>query len=87
MTTASTAVHDDADVRLKRYLIAMGIRTACFLLAVWTIVGLHWVWGWALVPGAVLLPYFAVVGANAHEPRQAGQIKPVDPDGPRQILP
>lgn len=79
MTTAATAVHDDADVRLKRYLIAMGIRTLCFVLGVITIAGMKWAWGWLFVPAAVVLPYLAVVGANAHEPRRPGTVAWFDP--------
>lgn len=79
VTTAASAVHDDSDERLHRYLITMAIRTGCFIAAVWTVYGMNWVWGWVFVPGAVVLPYLAVVGANAHEPRQPGTITPVLP--------
>ncbi len=47
--------------RTRRYLISMGIRTACFVAAIFTP-------GWprfALIAGAVVLPYLAVVIANA----------------------
>jgi len=87
VTTASTSPVDDSDIRLKRYLITMAIRTACFILAVWTVRGLHWQWGWLFVQGAVVLPYIAVIGANAHEPRQMGEVPRFDPDhrGPEQL--
>ncbi len=40
----------------------MGIRTVCFVAAV--IVGHGWVM-WVLIAGALILPYVAVVMANA----------------------
>ena len=51
---------------MRRYLVSMGIRTACFILAVVAIAVLHWaIVGWILVVAAVILPYIAVVMANA----------------------
>lgn len=51
--------------RTVRYLISMGVRTACFIGAILTGGPLRWV----LVGGAVLLPYLAVVFANAGRER------------------
>jgi len=51
---------------MRRHLLSMGIRTACFVLAVDALGVLHWtVVGWLLVIAAVILPYVAVVAANA----------------------
>ena len=51
---------------MRRYLVSMTIRTACFLLAVIAIAVFHWaIVGWTLVVAAVILPYIAVVMANA----------------------
>ena len=47
--------------RVRRYLISMGIRTACVIAAVLSIG--HW-WTWVFAAGAVFLPYIAVVAAN-----------------------
>ena len=66
VTSAPSSLRDDQQERMRRYLVSMGIRTVCFLLAVWFLVGLRWtVAGWAMVAGAVVLPYIAVVMANA----------------------
>jgi hypothetical protein len=52
-----------------RYLLSMGIRTACFVGA---IVAQGWL-RWTLVAAALVLPYIAVVLANATDHRsQAG---------------
>jgi hypothetical protein len=62
ITTAATSPHEDISARQRRYVISMTIRTLCFLGAV--VVGAGWL-RWVLVAGAVLLPYVAVVMANA----------------------
>ena len=48
---------------MKKYLISMSIRTACFIGAVLA----PSPYRWFLIAGAVLLPYFAVVIANADQ--------------------
>ena len=51
----------DQSSRAKRYFFSMMLRTLCFILAVITPSPYRWI---ALL-GAVLLPYVAVVVANA----------------------
>ena len=75
VTSAATSTTDDQDARMKRYLIMMGIRVACFGLV---FVTSGWV-RWAAVAGAVVIPYFAVVIANAVSPRAPGSIQAVTP--------
>jgi len=68
---------------MRRYLVSMIIRTVCFVLAVVAIVVLHWtVVGWLLVVAAVLLPYIAVVMANATRPLRSTYLGPVAPSNP-----
>jgi hypothetical protein len=62
ITTAAASREDDIRTRQRRYLISMGIRTVCFVAAV--IVG-EGVVMWLLIVAALLLPYVAVVMANA----------------------
>ncbi len=59
---------------MKRYLITMGIRTACFVGA-WIFEGPV---RWAFVVMAVALPYVAVVLANAVGPRWGSRITGAD---------
>ncbi|MGH3366395.1 MAG: DUF3099 domain-containing protein [Nocardioidaceae bacterium] len=61
ITTAQTSHLDEIKYRQKRYLISMGIRTACVIAAVVASGPLRWVF----IIGAVVLPYVAVVMANA----------------------
>lgn len=80
VTSAPRKAADDLNARMKHYLVTMGIRTACFVLAFLTT---GWV-RWTCVALAVVLPYIAVVFANAHAPRIAGRIAPVDPRDPKR---
>lgn len=61
ITSARTGLSAEQSGRTRRYLISMLIRTVCFLGAV---VADGWL-RWVLLAGAVILPYFAVVIANA----------------------
>ena len=61
ITDAQRGLSVEQTGRTRRYLISMGIRTACVLGA---IVVPGWP-RWILLAGAVVLPYFAVVIANA----------------------
>ena len=62
ITTAGTSRADDIARRQRRYVFSMAVRTVCFISAV--LVGPGWL-RWVLVVGALVLPYVAVVMANA----------------------
>jgi Mn2+/Fe2+ NRAMP family transporter len=62
ITTASASRTEEIAGRQRRYVISMGIRTVCFVAAI--LVGAGWL-RWVLVAAALLLPYVAVVMANA----------------------
>ena len=84
MTGLPESLRDDQKGRVRRYLFSMGIRTACFVLAVIAIGVLHWtVIGWAFVIAAVILPYVAVVVANATRPRGGTDLGPLTPNDGR----
>jgi hypothetical protein len=81
VTGLPESLQDDQNGRMRRYLVSMGIRTTCFVLAAIVIPVLHWtVVGWGLVIAAVILPYFAVVVANATRPRGSTAPGPVTPN-------
>lgn len=61
VTTAQKALSEDQQARVRRYLISMAIRTGCFIGVIFTEGWMRWV----LVVGALVLPYVAVVMANA----------------------
>ncbi len=75
VTSAPPSVADDQGTRMRRYLIAMGLRGVCFVLAIVTSGWLRW----SFVVGAVVLPYIAVVLANAVGPRFGEAVAPVVP--------
>ncbi len=80
VTGLPESLKDDQSARMRRYLLSMGIRTACFVLAVVALGVFHWtVVGWSLVIVAVILPYVAVVVANAARPQRGTELGPVTP--------
>jgi len=65
ITTAAANRADDIRARQKRYLLSMSLRTLCFVGAVLaSLAGIDWLWPF-LIAGALVLPYIAVVMANA----------------------
>jgi hypothetical protein len=78
VTSARRSLSDDVDARTHRYLLMMGIRTACFLAAVFVPLPV-WARG-LLIAAALLLPYIAVVDANSgREPPPSAAVPPVLP--------
>ncbi|MGN8246306.1 DUF3099 domain-containing protein [Cellulomonas soli] len=84
ITTAPEALADDLARRQRRYLVQMGIRVVCFLAAVFT-------WGHVplavsviMIVAAVVLPYVAVLLANAGREHRDVDTSLLDP---RQIDP
>ncbi|HMG29319.1 MAG TPA: DUF3099 domain-containing protein [Jiangellaceae bacterium] len=82
VTTAHPGHSDDIDARQRRYLLMMGIRIACLPLA---IVVQGWA-RWVFIVAAVVLPYIAVVVANAARRPVSGRLVPVD-GPPKRALP
>ncbi|WGL50869.1 DUF3099 domain-containing protein [Nocardioides sp. BP30] len=78
ITTAAQSRQVDIAHRQRRYVMAMGIRTLCFIGAV--IAGVnHVVWLWpVLILAAIFLPYIAVVMANAANTKGATEMDLLD---------
>lgn len=66
VTSVDVSPEEDRNGRILRYSIAMTIRFVCVILAV---VVKGWLM-WVFFAGAILLPYFAVVIANAQGGRK-----------------
>ena len=66
ITSARSGRSDDIKRRQTKYLVSMGVRTVCFVLAILLPSPIRWV----MVFGAVFLPYVAVVLANAADGRR-----------------
>jgi hypothetical protein len=67
ISKVETGLTEDQAGRQRRYLISMALRTACFVGGIMAEGALRWI----LIVGAVVLPYFAVVIANAGRERGA----------------
>jgi DUF3099 family protein len=64
VTQARRSLSDDIAYRQRRYLLMMGIRAVCFVIAVVLFIN-HFGWLTAIpAVGAIFIPYFAVVFAN-----------------------
>lgn len=87
ITTAARSHREDIDARQRRYLISMGVRTACFIAAVLVFVttGQGWLM-WALVIASFILPYVAVVMANVGVTPDPGGPEPFGPDPTRKSI-
>ena len=83
ITGARKSLGRDIADRQTRYLVSMAVRTVCFVAAVAADGWLRWV----LLAGAVFLPYFSVVFANAGREPSSGMPFSAMDDGGRLALP
>ena len=88
VTEAPRPMSEDIAYRQRRYLIMMGIRLVCFVIAVVVFVkGGGWLTAIPAV-GAIAIPYFAVVFANGgREPTGRSRFRPYEPNLPRRYVP
>ena len=84
VTDAESGTSQAQKRRQRTYLIGMSLRTICFIGAIIA----HGTLRWILVAGAILLPYFAVVVANAGRERgQVGMMSMFTPTQRKSINP
>ncbi|MEQ7123478.1 DUF3099 domain-containing protein [Actinopolymorpha sp. B11F2] len=81
VTTAPKSLKADVRSREVRYLLSMGVRTVCFVMAFVTQGTLRWL----LIVAAFILPYIAVVIANAGRERRTDSMPAYVPDHPREL--
>jgi hypothetical protein len=91
VTSVPESLAEEQASRIRRYLFTMAVRTVCFVGA--AITGMRgapaWVWG-SMAIAAIVLPYIAVVMANAVRSRPvrgSGPVAPSADDRPEQIQP
>ena len=87
VTDAQRPMSEDIAFRERRYLLMMGIRVVCFIVAVILFVA-HERW-FAAIPaiGAIVIPYFAVVFANGgREPSKSSGFRTYEPNLPDRYL-
>ena len=63
VTTAGRSHSEDIDLRQRRYVLTQSVRIVCVVLAAFLPVPVEW--KGLLIFGAVVLPWFGVVMANA----------------------
>jgi hypothetical protein len=88
VTEARRSLSDDIAFRQRRYLIMMGVRVACFVLAFVLFVN-HAGWLTAIpAVGAIIIPYFAVIFANGgREPNGGRGFQAYEPNLPERFTP
>lgn len=88
MTDAARPYSEDIDARRKRYLFWMGVRTACFILAIVLVLVLDGqarvIAFFAVALPAIVLPLFTVIFANAGREPAGARFATYDPDS-RQL--
>ncbi|MEY9909523.1 hypothetical protein ABIA35_005762 [Catenulispora sp. MAP12-49] len=84
ITDAPKPLSQDIRSRESKYLMAMGIRIAAFLLIV--ILPIAWPWKIGLAVLALVLPYVAVVYANGGREPQPGADSPYSQAERRALL-
>ena len=89
VTSAGRSHSEDIDLRQRRYVMTQGVRIVCVVLA--ASLPVHVGWKAALLLGAVLLPWFGVVMANAgptvgRRRRTAMVDRPVEPPPSRTAI-
>jgi hypothetical protein len=73
VTTAAKSPMEERRDRERRYLLTMGLRVLCFIAAIVLFAaGLRWE-GAIAAAGSLVLPWVAVVAANATPRRTVGQ--------------
>jgi hypothetical protein len=83
VTTAPKSLKADVRSREIKYLLSMGVRTVCFVMAFVT----HGTLRWLLIVAAFVLPYIAVVIANAGRERRSDTLPAYVPDQSRELPP
>lgn len=82
ITAVPASMAEDQGRRLRQYLVQMSIRLVLILLAALLVEG--WLL-WVCIAGAIVLPYTAVIFANAGRDRSARETSTVPPAPPSEL--
>ena len=87
VTTAAKSPGDELRERQRRYLVTMAVRVVCWILAIVLFgLGLRWEGGIA-VAASLILPWVAVIAANAGPKRTVESPSLYDGDRPTELGP
>jgi hypothetical protein len=85
VTTAGLSPRQEQRQRTRRYLVTMGVRVVCLVLAIVLFqLDLRWAAAFAIA-GSLILPWIAVVAANAGPKRSTGQPELYLRDEPKRL--
>jgi hypothetical protein len=88
VTTAGKSPREEQRERQRRYLVTMGLRVACFVLAIVFVgLGLPWEFSAIAIAASLILPWVAVIAANAGPTRAVERPVLYDGDAPKSIGP
>ena len=82
ISSVGSSTTDDQAARNRRYMISMTIRVVCFAGAVWVEGWLRWV----LLSGSLVLPWIAVVIANAGRENGRNKSTFISPESGKELL-
>lgn len=82
ISSVGRSTSDDQAARNRRYMLSMSIRVICFAAAVWVDGWLRWV----LLAGSLVLPWVAVVVANAGRENGRNQATFTAPESGKELL-
>jgi hypothetical protein len=81
VTTAAPSPAEERDTRQRRYLLTMGLRVLCIIVAI-VFARISWIVSAVAVAGSLVLPWVAVIAANA--PKRRSGNAPTLYDGERR---
>lgn len=84
ITGAPESLAEDQARRTRRYLVQMGVRLVCFLSAIFLAKDVLWL-QLVLLAAAVVLPYSAVLFANAGRDRVTYDTSPMTRQSPAEL--
>jgi hypothetical protein len=83
VTTAATSPAEERDTRQRRYLLTMGLRVLCIIVAI-VFARISWIVSAVAVAGSLVLPWVAVIAANAPKRSSRSGNTPTLYDGKRR---
>jgi Flp pilus assembly protein TadB len=89
ITDAERSQDDQLRRRQVRYVLMMGLRALCLVLAALLAtlkVPLLWLWIVLCLAGMVLLPWFAVLLANDRPPKERHRLRQHQPEPSRPLV-
>lgn len=86
ITDAALSLDDQHEARKRKYLIMMGLRIVCLLIAVMTAPISLWLAA-GFILGGLVLPWAAVIIANDRPPKRASRFVRFWPPSDRPALP